>query len=688
MRDDDVSARIADLERENRILRRKLERCSESRAQLELHTDKDRAQLQTLYCEMVERRELLDRVLAVSPTAVGWKDSEGRYLGCNRAYAQALGLTDPEAVVGHTDEEIVPAEEIAMWTDGDVEARQGAYPPSCEVLWRHADGDVRMALCSKVALAREDGQVLGTLAQYHDVSAHRAAELALVAAHEQMEATLSVLPDALLEFSREEILSQFHISRSDPLYSHIRGRQGHPLTELFPIPVVEVFRRAIVGAEGSGAAHGEIFSLLDLEGKTRWFELSVARHRQGTRYVTLVREVTARVLAEAESRRLEAEMLHTQKLESLGVLAGGIAHDFNNILTSILGNADLARQDLGEGEVVASCLESIELGSRRAADLCDQLLAYTGKGHFVVRAVNLTALVRETLTLVKVGISKKAEIHLHLDENLPLVLGDRSQLQQVLLNLVVNASDALEDREGSITLTTRNEHLRRPRRLSGGMLAAGDYVALTVQDTGIGMSAETLARIFDPFFTTKFTGRGLGLAATLGIIGRHQGGIGVNSHFGMGTTFSLLLPCAKGALIQAEIAHSNSDELYRGTVLLADDEAMVRKVTARMLERMGMKVLTAADGREAVEIVAAHAGEIGLLMLDLTMPRLGGVEAYEEISAIQPGIPTILSSGFSTAYTAQSFESQGITGFLHKPYSLEQLRAVLREVLRIPHADR
>lgn len=391
---------------------------------------------------------------------------------------------------------------------------------------------------------------------------------------------------------------------------------------------------------------------------------------------------------DTERQQLERQMQQAQKLESLGVMAGGIAHDFNNILTTILGNTDLALRDISSVSPARESLEAIETGALRAADLCRQMLAYAGKGRFVIETFSLNEVIREMLHLLKTSISKRARFNLHLEPDLPPIRGDASQIRQIILNLVINASEALEDRSGTIAVSTGAYLVEEHDNVSAAFdtdLEPGLYVSLEVTDTGVGMDEETLARVFDPFFTTKFSGRGLGLAAVTGIVRGHHGALNVTSTPGAGTTFHLLLPAVReeeDANTERVLRHSSGDVRHgTGTVLLADDEVSIRALTSQMLKRLGFTVLTATDGIETLDVFKANAGSITCVILDLTMPRMNGEEAFKELLKLDPNIPVILASGYSQAEITDRHVIDGMAAFIQKPFTLQNLAGVLKTVL-------
>jgi PAS domain S-box-containing protein len=404
----------------------------------------------------------------------------------------------------------------------------------------------------------------------------------------------------------------------------------------------------------------------------------------GTR-IAIGQDVTDRRRAEQERQELEQQMQHAQKLESLGVLAGGIAHDFNNLLVGILGNASLALMDIEEATPLFEVVKDIETTALRAADLTKQMLAYSGRGRFVVRSVDLSALAGEMAHLLQTVISKKAKLRFEFAENLPTVEVDATQIRQIVMNLITNASDALTGRDGEIILRTGvqqcdRESLRSP--LFEEALEPGLYAYVEVEDTGEGMTPETMSRIFEPFFSTKFTGRGLGLAATLGIVRGHKGTIKMRSTPGVGTTFRVLLPCRGAAVQPAPVEDPGTSFVTgTGTVLVVDDDPTVRAVARNMLERRGFSVLLASDGREGLEVYEREQRRIALALVDLTMPHMGGEELIREMRKRNPAVRAVLMSGYSENELART-EGMAEEVFVQKPFRLDEVDRCLRKVLR------
>jgi signal transduction histidine kinase len=399
----------------------------------------------------------------------------------------------------------------------------------------------------------------------------------------------------------------------------------------------------------------------------------------------ILEDISRRKQAEAERLDMERKLLQTQKLESLGILAGGIAHDFNNLLMVVLGNADLALEDLSAVSPAHPMLMAIKKVALRAADLCKQMLAYAGKGAFSVKPIDLNKLVEEMGRMLEVSISKKALLRYDLSKKLPAIRADAAQIRQVAMNLIINASEAIDDQGGIISVRTgylENDQVDLKDYPFADELAQGPYVFMEVADTGCGMDSTTLSKIFDPFFTTKFTGRGLGLPAVLGIVRSHQGALKIDSAPGQGTTFRILFPAMETA-IETIGPEKNGKDTWkgRGLILLVDDEESVRDLCGRMLEHMGFEVVTADDGRKALEVFKKHQNRIQCVLLDLTMPDMDGSEAFIELRRLDPGLRVLLCSGYNEQTLVNGFFEKGLSGFIQKPYQLNDLKMKLKSVL-------
>ncbi|MBI1387514.1 MAG: response regulator, partial [bacterium] len=399
----------------------------------------------------------------------------------------------------------------------------------------------------------------------------------------------------------------------------------------------------------------------------------------------IITDITKLKNAEDDRRKIETKMLHAQKLESLGVLSGGIAHDFNNILMSILGNAGLALAETSSASPVMPYLRDIETAARRASGLTQQLLAYSGKGRFVVETLDLNEVVREMTHMLEVTISKKVKLTCNLSGENATIHADATQIRQIIMNLITNASEAIGEKSGVVCITTGVQTCDRDylnQTFMGEEMTEGDYVNIEISDNGCGMSEETMHKMFDPFFTTKFTGRGLGMAAVQGIVRGHRGGIKVYSELGKGTTIKLLFPAVEAAAAKKhENSNANGGAPLTGCVLVVDDEESLRNVGSNMLKALGFTVLTANDGEEAIGVLQEHKGEITCVLLDLTMPRMDGEETFRELRRIHKEIPVIMTSGYNEQEITQRFVGKGLSGFIQKPFSLRDLEKKMRQLL-------
>ena len=386
-----------------------------------------------------------------------------------------------------------------------------------------------------------------------------------------------------------------------------------------------------------------------------------------------------------ERKQFEQQLRQSQRLESLGVLAGGIAHDFNNLLTGILGNASIVTEIIPSSSPAQPFLREIVKAGQRLSDLTRQLLAYSGRGGLTMTEINLSDLVREISTLIQSSIPKNVQVRLQLGEQLPLVHADPSQIQQIVMNLIINGAEAVpEGAFGSVLVSTGFQSVDDAYIKTTSApteLRTGPYVYLEVSDTGAGMDPDTQARIFDPFFTTKVKGRGLGLAAVLGIIHSHKGAIKLYSQPGKGSTFKVLLPAADAGPLRAPSSH-RLDLRGAGTILVVDDEEIVRKVARSALELYGYTVIVASDGNDALQIFEQRADEIDLVLLDLIMPNMGGEETYRRLRLRQPDVRVILTSGYSDSQAQERCAGKALASFIKKPYTAAALGEIVQRVLK------
>lgn len=394
------------------------------------------------------------------------------------------------------------------------------------------------------------------------------------------------------------------------------------------------------------------------------------------------------VLADVTERKQTEEALrHRQKLEGIGLLAGGIAHDFNNLLAGILGGASFALDQLPASHPAGPMLQIVVQSAERAALLTRQLLAYSGRGKFVIRRIDLAEVVRETSDLVCASLPKSISCIHHVEPDLPEIDADPSQMHQLVMNLLINAGESIGEHHYGVVSTRLTTQYVDAERAAGQFAAyeipPGRYVVLEVSDTGCGMDAEILSKIFDPFFTTKFTGRGLGLAAAQGIVRGHHGAMTVESVVGQGSTFRILLPvpAARSEILESANAMPNNRAEARGTILVVDDEELVRQVAQTACQRFGFEVLAAGGGEEALRLLRENAGRVSLILLDMNMPAMSGIEALRRLRAEGIQVPVLISSGFSELEVMDRFHGLDIAGVIEKPFTARKLVDRICELL-------
>lgn len=635
----------------------------------------------------------LGRFLLNAPIGICCLDTDLRYLYINTFLAKINGLPVEEHVgrligdvIPEVAEVIDPVLRRVMQTgepllDGTVDGKTAADPRTN-----------RAYLHTFYPDRSEDGTVVGVWCIVRDITEGKRLQDALTKSERDYRDLFQHAPSAYFSIGVNGRINKANLRAAEML--------GHSISDLIDRPIFdfyantpagkkkarEVFQRFLNGE----IVHDEELEMKTADGKAVWISLTVrpVRDAEGkiieTRSMAL--DITERKQAERERKNVERQLLHTQKLETLGVLSGGFAHDFNNLLMGIMGRTDLALAKMSPHAPGRDEIEPIEALAQQGGELCNQLLAYAGRGKFVISALNLSGLVKESTRLLEASVSKSAALIYDLDPALPTIEGDTAQLRQIILNLIINASEAVGENEGVITVTTSTMHSDEvhSRRVHGGIdPPRGTLVYLEVSDNGCGMDEETQKRMFDPFYTTKFTGRGLGLAAVLGIVHGHKGVLEVESNPGHGTTVKVCFPSiARPAEVRPSTPKAHEALKAAGTVLLVDDEEMVRKVTKSMIESLGFHVLLCKDGLEAVEVFRDHANEISLVLLDLTMPKLSGRETFHEIRRIDGAVRVLLTSGYAEEEANRMFARDGLSGFIQKPYGLEALKSKLGQVLR------
>lgn len=550
-----------------------------------------------------------------------------------------------------------------------------------EILLRHPDGEL-IPVETQARTATLDGQMV-RVASIRDLRAQKRYEVAIQEGEERLRRLLASTYDgvATTRIADRRIIEADEGCAQLFGYDHASDLLGLGYADLCsPESLVDV----LAAVEGDREAPYEI-DAVRRDGSRVPLEVlgcTVLHGGEPCRIAGFL-DLTARRQLEAQRRQIDSRLQQAQKLESLGLLAGGIAHDFNNLLVGVLGNAELAALDLPKGHPARAPLDQVGRAALRASELTHQMLAYVGRSARALRPTDLNALVLETADLLTLTVPKRVTIHFELEPDLPAIAADASQIRQVVMNLLTNAGEAIGDAMGRVTLGTGAIDLDRDWLL--GTFGAehaepGPYVYVRVADTGCGMDEPTIQRIFDPFFTTKFTGRGLGLAAVLGIVRSHGGLLKVRSRPGRGTTIWVALPATTESAVQSGDHSAISFEQASGParVLLIDDEEVVRQVAAATLERAGYRVTAVADGEAGVEVFEGDPAAVDLVFLDLTMPTVPGEEVFHHLRSLRPELPILITSGGERPDFARG--GTGPTDFLPKPF---QTATLLQRVARL-----
>ncbi len=548
---------------------------------------------------------------------------------------------------------------------------------------RGRDGQYRWFLSRSMPIRDEQGRVVRWFGTNTDVTEQLEAAKRLRESERDFRqladsiphAVWVMTPDGRIEYLNRRFLEYTGLSDDEAYDPGMWQRVVHP-------DDVAQGEKAIAEFLRTGGAYSLEYRLRRADGMYRWkISRGVAvRDQEGrlTRFFGTITDIHDQKVAEDALRQ-------TQKLESVGLLAGGIAHDFNNLLTGIIGNASMAEDMLPYGSPVKENLRRIVQSGEQAAHLTRQLLAYAGKGRFVLEPVDLSKLVAEAGPLIQSSISKSIAVHFRLESCIPPVETDASQMQQVFMNLAINAAEAIDGHPGVISVSTGETGVGEEdisNGLNGWPITPGRYVYLEVHDTGAGMDESTKGKIFDPFFTTKFHGRGLGLAAVAGIVRAHKGAIHVSSAPHAGTVFRVLLPAMSSPQAGEEPPEQPCGDLTgTGTILFVDDEEIVRDVAQRCLTRYGYEVLLAESGPAAIELVRSERDRISLVILDMSMPGMSGQEALPKLRGLSPELNIVISSGYNEAEALRLFRGARVSGFIQKPYTVQDLARKIKSAL-------
>ncbi len=627
-----------------------------------------------------QERERARRWAAQTLSSIGdgviTTDNEGRVSFLNRVASELTGWT-PEEATGKPIQEVFRI--INEQTGQEIES------PVARVLRESAV----VGLANHTALIRNDGSRLpiddsgapildetgatvGAVLVFRDYAERRRNE----EANARLAAIVRFSHEAIISKSLDGIIQTWNPG-AERLFGYTAAEAiGQPITILLP----------------TGREHEESGILETVREGHVVEQFETVRRRKDGREVHVLISVSPLYDSHGEivgvshiawditvQKELQSQLLQAQKLESLGVLAGGVAHDFNNLLTGVMGSSSLLAEMLPEGSTEESLANQITGAAERAAHLTRQLLAYSGKGRFVIEEIDASATIREIVELLRASIPHTTTLVLSLADGLTRVEADIAQFQQVVMNLVINGAEAMGDAPGQVTVTTRSRYIPASEIERRGELAdlkPGEFISIEVADTGCGMDAQTVARMFDPFFTTKFTGRGLGLAAVQGIVRGHYGAIQVESAPGRGTRIEVLLPVVARAKPDGAAPADGHP-----AVLVVDDEEVVRETARLSLERAGFHVMLADNGQQAVEAVEKHTAKIQLVLLDLTMPVLSGKGALERIRAIDPRLPVVLFSGYNEADAMRQINRGDVAGFLKKPFTADALKEIVTVAL-------
>jgi PAS domain S-box-containing protein len=597
----------------------------------------------------------------------------------NQRAADILGYTVEEVIGRPLLDILVPAEhEESIRAMKAVLA--GRILPRFERVVLRKDGSEGIMDANAILVYDNDNKPLYMQIIAHDVTQRKTAELALresearyrTLAENSNVGIWHITKDGYVSYANQTMCQMLEVDSQDQLI-------GKPPVDFVPPKhkkrLMTQFRKRQQGESSSYE-----LDLMGLRGALRHALVSSAPlmdvNGQFQGVITTVIDITEKVQA-------QAALNQAQRLESLGLLAGGVAHDFNNLLVAMLSQTSLALAKLPEAHIAKTHIVKAVNAADRAADLTRQMLAYSGRGQFEVKPLDLNKLIQENLHLFRTAVSKNVQITSDLDDDLPLIEADSGQMQQVVMNLILNAAQATAAQSGVVNVSTNIERLSENQiawQYGQKPLPAGNYVTLCVQDTGQGMDEETLAKIFDPFFTTKKTGRGLGLSAVLGIIRGHNGGLRVCSEPGKGTTFQLYFPAVSDSnYISEQVTTTMKTTPNNSTILIIDDEDPVREAVVDILSMAGMRVLTAVNGQEGIATYKQHMPNIQLVLLDLSMPGLSGAETFRELIKIDPQVKVVLSSGYSKDSLQDQFE--GIVGFMPKPFDMDTLLTQVRESL-------
>ncbi len=626
-----------------------------------------------------------EQLFASSPEAIVVVDNDGRVQRVNSEFTRMFGYTPDEAFGQLIDDLLVSSDDLRREALALTRQVVAGREVALETVRRCKDGSLLDVSILGAPIKVGSGQVAG-YAIYRDITERKRAEKALKESEKKYRTLVESAQEGIGFTDPDENIIFVNEALAELLAYKKEELLGLNLSRISDKEEFVKFRK-----ETKKRRHGESSryetKLYTKAGEAKYFSISATPLFDGNGTFTgtlgLLTDITERKKAEEERLKLENQLRQAQKMEAIGTLAGGVAHDFNNLLGGILGYSSLLLSKLPSEDVNHRYVELIEKASRKAAELTNRLLGFARQGKCEVKPVDINRAIQGVVELLSASIDKNIEIKADLCKDNPFTKGDPNQLEQVLINLCVNARDAMPD-GGELSIGSRLVHLDEEFVSKHLGSIPGDYVRISVSDSGMGMDEETKAKIFDPFFTTKGQGEGtgLGLSMVYGIVKNHGGYLSVYSEVGKGTKFELYLPLSKGALSQPSkrrvTARAGSE-----SILVVDDEEMLRDLMRDILRDLGYEVMLASSGEEAVKVYHEHQGKIDLVIVDMVMPRMGGKETFQELKRIDPGVRALLASGYSQNAAAQQILDLGVKGFLHKPFSMEEISRKVREVLDV-----
>jgi PAS domain S-box-containing protein len=632
--------------------------------------------------ELIQERHLLRTLMDHVPDAIYFKDDQSRFTRVNQAFARHFGQNDPAQFIGRSDFDFFTEEHARQAYEDEKEVMRTGQPViGKEEKETWADGRETWVSTSKMPLRDVQGKIIGTFGLSRDITERKRAEEALRETNQTLQAMILASPLAVVALGFDGKIKLWNPAAERLLGWTAAEIAGGHVPDIVP-PDRKEERRAFLET----LAKGE--SITGIETRRRRKDgveidvsLSAAPLRSGGGVISAVLFVLADM---TERKRLEEQLRQAQKMEAIGQLAGGVAHDFNNLLTAILGNVSLLLSAVPDHEPNRDLLRDIERAATRAAELTGQLLGFSRQTLLRLEPTNLNTVIRETVAILRWTIDPRITVEVQTGGEIWAVQADSGQMSQVLMNLCLNARDAMPE-GGRLLLQTDNVILDKEYVRQHIDARAGEFVRLRVSDTGCGIPPDVQARIFDPFFTTKEPGKGtgLGLAMVFGIVKQHHGWIECHSEVGKGTDFDIYLPRCHETIAGDMPAPSLLSTPSGGgneTILLVDDEAIIRNLGRTILQRYGYSVVVAEDGQDALEIYQRNAGEIDLVILDLTMPRLSGRDTFHQLLSIDPNVRVLFSSGYSAEQMTEA-DREGVLGFVNKPYRPQGLAQTVRAAL-------